>query len=40
MSDKLQDIGWAEGYYVVGFALKMSNTEIIAYDINAMAKKI
>ncbi len=33
------DIGCAEGYYAVGFALRMPNTEIIAYDVNDRARE-
>lgn len=33
------DIGCAEGYYAVGFAMKLPNTKIIAYDIDEEARK-
>ncbi len=33
------DIGCAEGYYAVGFALKMPNSFVIAYDINDEARR-
>ncbi|MDG2140281.1 MAG: hypothetical protein P8K27_02175 [Gammaproteobacteria bacterium] len=36
---KVINVGCAEGYYAVGFALKMPNTEILAYDINAKAQQ-
>ena len=36
---KVINVGCAEGYYAVGFALKMPNTEILAYDINAKAQE-
>ena len=32
------DIGCAEGYYAVGFGMRMPDTEIIAYDIDEEAK--
>lgn len=33
------DIGCAEGYYAVGFAMRLSNTKIFAYDIDEEARK-
>lgn len=33
------DIGCAEGYYAVGFAMRLSNTKIFAYDIEEEARK-
>ncbi len=33
------DIGCAEGYYAVGFAMRLPNTKIIAYDIDEEARK-
>lgn len=33
------DIGCAEGYYAIGFALNMPEAEIIAYDLNSSARK-
>lgn len=33
------DIGCAEGYYAVGFGIKMPNTEILAYDTDVEARK-
>ena len=35
--DKILAIGCAEGYYAVGFAMRLPETKIIAYDINADA---
>ena len=36
--DNIIDIGSAEGYYACGFALKMPNAVVSAYDINANAR--
>lgn len=33
------DVGCAEGYYAVGFATRMPNTPIFAYDINEQARE-
>jgi len=33
------DIGCAEGYYACGFAMRLPNTKIIAYDIDPEARK-
>jgi hypothetical protein len=35
---KVLDIGSAEGYYAVGFSLKMPSAKIIAYDIDEAAR--
>ncbi len=35
---KIIDIGCAEGYYAVGFALKCPHSQVYAYDINAEAR--
>jgi hypothetical protein len=35
---KILDIGCAEGYYAVGFAIKMPNIKIYAYDVNTKAQ--
>jgi hypothetical protein len=35
---KILDIGSAEGYYAVGFSLKIPNAKIIAYDIDDSAR--
>jgi len=35
---KIIDIGCAEGYYACGFALKLPETEIMAYDIDEKAR--
>src|SRR5215472_11918922 len=37
--DRILDIGCAEGYYAVGFALKSLNTTIYAYDIDERSQK-
>lgn len=34
------DVGCAEGYYAVGFALRANNTKVFAYDTNENAKKL
>ncbi|RJP51518.1 MAG: hypothetical protein C4586_04360, partial [Anaerolineaceae bacterium] len=33
------DVGCAEGYYAVGFALKMPDIGVIAYDVNSAARE-
>lgn len=38
--EQIIDIGCAEGYYAVGFALKMPNVKIFAYDIDAEARAL
>lgn len=35
---KILDIGCAEGYYAVGFALNLPNCKVIAYDIDEVAR--
>ena len=35
---KVINVGCAEGYYAIGFALRMRNSEILAYDINKKAQ--
>jgi len=37
--DLIVDVGAADGYYAVGFALKMPGAEIIAYEQEARARK-
>lgn len=37
--DRILDIGCAEGFYAVGFAMKLPNTQIIAYDIDEDARR-
>jgi hypothetical protein len=37
--ESILDIGCAEGYYAVGFGLRMPKTKIIAYDIDKQARK-
>lgn len=34
---RIIDVGCAEGFYTAGFAMRMPETEIIAYDIDAIA---
>lgn len=34
------DIGCAEGYYAIGFARALPNAKVIAYDIDAKARKL
>lgn len=38
--EQIIDIGCAEGYYAVGFALKMPRVEVYAYDIDAEARSL
>jgi len=37
--ENILDIGCAEGYYACGFAMRMPNTTITAYDIDEKARK-
>ncbi len=37
--ENILDIGCAEGYYACGFAMRMPNTQITAYDIDEVARK-
>jgi hypothetical protein len=37
---KIIDIGCAEGYYAVGFALKFPSAQVIAFDINPTARQL
>lgn len=37
--ENILDIGCAEGYYACGFAMRMPNVKIIAYDIDEIARK-
>ena len=37
--DRILDIGCAEGYYAVGFALKSRNSTVYAYDIDQRARE-
>ena len=37
--ENILDIGCAEGYYACGFAMKMPDTKITAYDIDEMARR-
>ena len=37
--DGIIDVGCAEGYYAVGFAWKMKNARVYAYDINEQARQ-
>jgi hypothetical protein len=36
---KIIDIGCAEGYYAVGFAFRLPDVDIIAYDVDSEARK-
>lgn len=38
--EQIIDIGCAEGYYAVGFAIKMPNVKVYAYDIDAEARSL
>ena len=38
--EQVIDIGCAEGYYAVGFALKIEKTIVYAYDIDSEARKL
>jgi hypothetical protein len=37
--DSVVDIGCAEGYYAVGFALRLPQAEVFAYDLNPHAQR-
>jgi SAM-dependent methyltransferase len=37
--DRVIDVGCAEGYYAVGLAWRMLQTEVIAFDIDPMARR-
>jgi len=37
--ENILDIGCVEGYYTCGFAMRMPNTKITAYDIDEVARK-
>jgi hypothetical protein len=36
--DRIIDLGCAEGYYAVGFALRLPGTEVLAADVNPVAR--
>jgi predicted O-methyltransferase YrrM len=37
--DRVIDVGCAEGYYAVGFAWRMPETEVITFDIDPIARR-
>jgi hypothetical protein len=37
--DRVINVGCAEGYYAVGFATRMPETDVIAFDIDPIARR-